>query len=197
MYTLDTDACNKQIRCVHPQEQEDRSSGPVGYWSQTLNKKEQNLTTKRRECLFVVWAVTLLGPYMEGARSTIRTNYKPLHWIFTIAEANRKLARKRLRLPTFEFDIAHSAGIKQQTADGLSCCKTRGENKHLFDYDVPVFNIHQETFSYAPRTGIAVLEPIEEPKRPFSAFCPVVCMTADITSNEKVEISTLAKFITA
>lgn len=78
--------------------------------SHTVADKERELTTTHKECLAVVWAVTLLRLYLERTRFTVRRDQEALGWILTMANATGKLARWRLRLFKFEFNIKHRAG---------------------------------------------------------------------------------------
>lgn len=77
-YTLDTEANEKQIRCVLLQEQEDSGNRPAGCWSRTLNDEEQKLATKNREWLAVIWTVMLLRLNVERSYLTIRADHKAL-----------------------------------------------------------------------------------------------------------------------
>ena len=56
---LDTDASDGQLGCCLIQNQPDGKSLPLGYWSRTLNAAERNYSTTEKECLAIVWAVTL------------------------------------------------------------------------------------------------------------------------------------------
>lgn len=64
-YTLDTDACDKQIGCVLLEEQQDGNIRLVRYWSRRLADKEREVGTAYKECLAVVWSVTLLRAHLE------------------------------------------------------------------------------------------------------------------------------------
>jgi RNase H-like domain found in reverse transcriptase len=63
---LDTDASNGQLGCCMSQQQPCGKFLPLGFWSRTLNKAEQNYSTTEKECLAIVWAITHLRPYLEG-----------------------------------------------------------------------------------------------------------------------------------
>lgn len=116
---MDTDACEKQVGCVVLKKQREGVPKPIGYWSRSLNKAEQEYDTTHRECLAVVWEVLMLRPYLEGSRFTIRTHHDALQWILNMADATDKSARWRLRLSELEFDIVHRAGVTHQPADIL------------------------------------------------------------------------------
>jgi RNase H-like domain found in reverse transcriptase len=68
---LDTDASDRQLGCYLLQDQPDGKPLPLGYWSRTLNSVEQNYSTTEKKCLAIVWAVTHLRPYLEGAEFTV------------------------------------------------------------------------------------------------------------------------------
>jgi len=125
-FTLDTDACDRQVGCVLLQAQPDDQMRPVGYWSRTLTAPERNYSTTERECLAVVWAVLLLRPYLDGVRFTVRTDHSALRWILNLNDTTARLTRWRLRLMEFEFEVVHRKGIKHQAADALSRLETSG-----------------------------------------------------------------------
>jgi len=94
-YTVGTDAGAGQVGAVLLQEQPDRTTRPVGYWSRSLNMVERNYSTTQRECLAVVWASLLLRPYVEGTRFTVPTDHKALKWMLHMDSAHGRLARRR------------------------------------------------------------------------------------------------------
>ena len=87
------------------QEQPSGPALPLGYWSRTLNAAERNYSTTERECLAIVWAVTHLRPYLEGVKFTVRTDHHALRWVMNLADAQGRLARWRLRLAEFTFNV--------------------------------------------------------------------------------------------
>ena len=110
-YRLETDACDHQVGCVLTQEQDDpKDYRPIGYWSRSLTKAEKNYSATERECLAIVWSVLLLRPYLEGAPFVIRTDHDSLRWLLNIADVSGRLARWRLRLSEFDFEVVHRPG---------------------------------------------------------------------------------------
>lgn len=75
---MDTDDCDRQLGFILLEEQKNRSCGPVGYWSCTLNDTEQELAATHMKCLAVIWAVILLRSSLEETGLTIWTNHEPL-----------------------------------------------------------------------------------------------------------------------
>lgn len=95
-YLLYAHNCDKYIRCVLFQKQENGGNIRFGYWGRTLNDKEQKLATTHREVLVVIWAVALMGLYLEEVCFTIRIDYGTLQCILTMTEDTGKMARWRL-----------------------------------------------------------------------------------------------------
>lgn len=149
-YTLDTNACDKQIGVVLLQKQEDGNNRSIGYWPRTLNEKEQKLVKTHRECLAVIWTLTHLRLCLEGTRFTIPTDHEALRWILSMTEATGKPARWRLRLTEFEIDIVHRAGVKRKAADALSRLNTKGVDCPPMVDEVPVLAIPPKSFACAP-----------------------------------------------
>ena len=139
-YRLETDACDHQVGCVLTQEQDDpKDYRPIGYWSRSLTKAEKNYSATERECLAIVWSVLLLRPYLEGAPFVIRTDHDSLRWLLNIADVSGRLARWRLRLSEFDFEVVHRPGVKHQAADALSRMQTNGEDASRMDDEIPCF----------------------------------------------------------
>jgi RNase H-like domain found in reverse transcriptase len=120
LFTLDTDASQEQIGCCLFQEQEGGTINPVGYWSRGLTSAERNYSTTEKECLAIVWAVLQLRPYLEGKHFVVRTDHNSLRWVLNLAEAQGRLARRRLRLLEFDFEVQYAPGKEHHGADTLS-----------------------------------------------------------------------------
>lgn len=127
-YTLHTGTREDQFGCILLQKKEERGNLHISYWSRTLKDTEQKLGTIHRQCLAVIWTVTLLGRYLKETRLTIRTDHEALWSILTTADATGKSAQWSLTLLHFEFDIVHRTCIKHQVADVLSRFKTNVED---------------------------------------------------------------------
>ena len=139
-YTLDTDASAYQLGCALLQEQDDKTTLPVGYWSYSLNDTERNYSTTERECYSVVWSVTTLRPYIEGTRFTIRTDHDSLRWLMSLTESTGRLTRWRLRLSEFDFVIQYRPGRVHQIPDALSRLIVPNNTQRPVDDDIPTFD---------------------------------------------------------
>jgi transposase InsO family protein len=122
-YILDTDASNEQIGCCLFQEQADKVLKPIGYWSRSLTTAERNYSTTEKECLAIVWAILQLRPYLEGQHFIIRTDHHSLRWVLNLADAQGRLARWRLRLLEFDYEVHYAPGKGHHGADTMSRLK--------------------------------------------------------------------------
>ena len=138
-FTIDTDACDYQVGCVLLQRQDDDSLRPIGYWSRTLNPAETRYDTTHKECLAVVWAVLMLRPYVEGTHFVVRTDHQALKWILDLKESTGRLARWRLRLMEFDFEVVHKPGAFHKAPDALSRLPTTEVDNTEVDDEVPTY----------------------------------------------------------
>lgn len=153
-YIVDVDASYDQLGCCLLQQQTSVEYLPVGYFSKTLEPAQRNYGVTEIEGLGVVWAVTLLRPYLEGSKFLVRCDHRALQWIFTTQCTNNRLNRWRLRLAEFDFDIEYKQGRKHTMADGLSRLLTDGLDTAPISEEIPVVGV-------VTRSGRAL-----EPSRP-------------------------------
>ena len=144
-FSVDTDASADQIGCALFQTHEDGKGYPIGYWSRILHNAERRYCTTERECLAVVWAVTILRPYLEHTFFTLYTDHQPLAWIYALPDnmANAKLVRWRLRLAEFNFKVVYKRGSENNIADALSRLATDGGTISPVDDDIPCFLVEE------------------------------------------------------
>ena len=104
-----------------------------------MTPTEGNYATTEKECLPVVWAVSLLRPYLEGIRFIIRTDHAPLRWLLNIAGTNAhgQLSRRRLRLAKLDCEVQYRTGISHHAADALSRLETTGGDTDPVENDLP------------------------------------------------------------
>mgnify|MGYP003551043187 FL=1 len=114
------DASDGQIGFCLSQKHPDGLRHPNGYWSRSLNPAERNYSTTEKDCLAIVWAILTLRPYLEGQMFLIRTDHHSLRWVLNLADAQGRLARWRLRLLEFDFEVEYSPGKEHHAADVMS-----------------------------------------------------------------------------
>lgn len=105
-----------------------------------------------RESLAAVLAVTLLRLQFKRTNLNIRKYHEALWWIVITAKSTRKLVRRLLRLSKRKFDSKSRARIRCQTAESLSCLRTRCKESTLLEDEVLVFIIPTKTFTYRGKT---------------------------------------------
>ena len=117
-YIFDVDASYDQLGCALLQKQLTGAYLPVRYFSRGLEPAERNYTVTEIEGLGVLWAVTLLRPYIEGIRFLVRCDHKALKWILTTTTCiNNRLNRWRIRLAEFDYDVEYKPGRQHAVAD--------------------------------------------------------------------------------
>lgn len=93
---------------------------PIVYISKTFKKGELNKPIIEKELLAVHYAITTLRPYLYGKHFTIRTDHKPLIYLYNMKNPASKLTRIRLELEEFDFTIEYVRGKDNVLADALS-----------------------------------------------------------------------------
>lgn len=124
-----------------PQKQDGNVNRRVGYRPKIMKDGERNLYMAPLKCLVVVFAVSLPCPYVEGTRSTVKTDHHAPKQILNLADGTGKLVRLRFRLIEYVFEINHTAGAKHQAADASSRRKTKETDESDIDGDIPVMEV--------------------------------------------------------
>lgn len=118
-FIVTTDASNYALGAVLSQNF-NGVEHPIGYSSRTLNTHEINYSTTEKELLAIVWATNYFRPYLYGTKFHIRTDHKPLVWLFNLKDPNSKLSRWKEKLEEYNYDIEYKAGKINTNADALS-----------------------------------------------------------------------------
>lgn len=115
-FILQTDASNTAIGAVLS----NKNNKPVAYASRSLNKAETNYPTIEKELLSIFWAVRHFRPYLFGRHFKIRTDHKPLLYLFNLTDPSSRLTKFRLGLEEYDFHVEYVKGCENVTADALS-----------------------------------------------------------------------------
>lgn len=95
---------------------------PIGFFSKTLSKTQQNYSTYDRELLAAYEAVKYFKHHLEGRHFTIFTDHKPLSYAFE--QRPEKATPRQLRhldyIGQFTTDIRYLPGKKNHSADACS-----------------------------------------------------------------------------
>lgn len=93
---------------------------PITYISRSFKKGERNKPPIEKELLAVHFALTQLRPYLYGRHFIIKSDHKPLVYLFNLKNPNSRLSRLRLELEEYDFEIQYIKGKDNAMADALS-----------------------------------------------------------------------------
>lgn len=93
---------------------------PIAFASRGLNKAELNYATIEKELLAIVWSIKYFRPYLYGKRFVIRTDHKPLLYLFNMTNPSSRLTKFRLLLEEYDFKVEYVRGRDNVVADALS-----------------------------------------------------------------------------
>ena len=119
-FIVATDASGVGLGAVLKQKDEQGKERVIAYASRILNKAERNYSTTERECLALKFATTIFRPYLYGTRFTVITDHQSLVYLKSMKNLNGRLARWKLHLLDFEFDIVYKKGKLNTDADTMS-----------------------------------------------------------------------------
>lgn len=107
IYNVDTDAYDREMRCVLLQKFPNGTERRIGYWSRLLNDMERAYDFTNEEWFTVVWTVLLIWPYVEGCLFTNWTDQDAIKWILNWKNLTGRLAWWRQCFSKFKFDVLH------------------------------------------------------------------------------------------
>lgn len=124
---------------------------PIYFASKSFNKGELNKSTIEKELLAIHFAINHFRPYIYGTHFTVRSDHKPLIYLFSLKNPSSKLTRIRLELEEYSFTIEHIKGKDNVAADALSRI-TIEDLKNM--YEKTVSALPMTTRSMAKRSNV-------------------------------------------
>ena len=118
-FCITTDASKKACGAVLSQEKQGIQL-PIAYASRAFTKGESNKSTIEQELTAIHWAIQYFRPYIYGKKNLIRSDHRPLTYLFSLKNPSSKLIRMRLDLEEYDFDIEFIRGRDNHAADALS-----------------------------------------------------------------------------
>lgn len=118
-FCITTDASNISCGAILSQEYNGIQL-PVNFASRTFTKGEQNKSVIERELAAIHWAIQYFKPYIFGNKFLIKTDHRPLTYLFSMKNPSSKLCRMRLDLEEYDFEIEYIKGSQNCGADALS-----------------------------------------------------------------------------
>ena len=114
-FLVTTDASNYAVGAVLSQ----GSIGedlPIAFASRSLNKAETNYSTIEKEFSAIVFAVGHFRPYLFGRTFSIITDHRPLAWLHGLKDPVFRLARWKIKLSEFDYEIIYKPGRTNSNA---------------------------------------------------------------------------------
>lgn len=93
---------------------------PIAYASKGFNRAEGNKSTIEQELIAMHWAIKHFRYYLYGRHFLVRSDHRPLIYLYNLKESSAKLTRLRLELAEYTFSIEHIRGKDNVVADALS-----------------------------------------------------------------------------
>lgn len=93
---------------------------PVAFASKAFTKGESNKSTIEQELTAIHWAVNHFRPYIYGRKFIIRTDHRPLIYLFSLKNPASKLTRMRWDLEEYNFEVQYIKGKTNVLSDALS-----------------------------------------------------------------------------
>lgn len=103
-FILTVDASIRGCGCVLSQRQGDGTEKPISFASRAFNKSERNKPIIELELLAIFYAITHFKPYVYGTNFLVRTDHKPLVYLFGLKNPSQRLLRIRLELEEYKFE---------------------------------------------------------------------------------------------
>ena len=118
-FTLETDASDFAIAAVLNQ-----SNRPVAFFSRSLQPSEIKHSAVEKEAMAIVESIRYWRHFLTGSHFTLKTDQKSISFMFDKQHRgkikNLKIARWRMELSCYSYDIEHKPGIDNIAADALS-----------------------------------------------------------------------------
>lgn len=90
---------------------------PIYYASKAFNRAEQKKPTIEQELIAIFFAITQFRPYVYGNEFVVKTDHRPLVYLFNMKDPSSKLTNIRLKLAEYNFVIEHIKGKNNVGAD--------------------------------------------------------------------------------
>ncbi|UYV73872.1 hypothetical protein LAZ67_11001220, partial [Cordylochernes scorpioides] len=93
---------------------------PISFYSHKFRGAELNYSTIEKECLAIIMAIEQFDYYIYGQQVEIYCDHKPLQYLKSLENKNRRLMKWALMLQDRELTFFHVKGKENAIADWLS-----------------------------------------------------------------------------
>lgn len=118
-FCITTDASKNACGAILSQEY-NGAHLPVAYASRAFTKGESNKSVIEQELAAVHWAIKYFRPYVYGKKFLVKSDHRPISYLFSMKNPSSKLTRMRLDLEEYDFEIEFIKGKDNCGADALS-----------------------------------------------------------------------------
>jgi len=118
-FILDCDASQTNLGAVLSQRQ-DGVERVIAYASRSLDRREVNYCTSRKELLAIVYFLKYFKQYLLGRTFKVRTDHAALTWLRKTPDPIGQQARWLEQMEEFDFVVEHRPGVRHGNADALS-----------------------------------------------------------------------------
>lgn len=133
-FCITTDASKHACGAVLSQEYDGKQL-PVAFASKSFTKGESNKSTTEQELTAIHWAIQHFRPYIYGTHFLVKTDHRPLSYLFSLKNPSSKLTRMRLDLEEYDFSVEYLKGKQNMVADALSRITINDLKEHNLDTD--------------------------------------------------------------
>ena len=121
-FEVEVDASGFALGAVLLQKKDDGKKHPIAYYSSTLNAAERNYDIYELEYLAIHRAMMHWQHFLAGSphKIIIHSDHQNLMYWKDPQKLSRRIARERLDLMEFDFEICHIPGKANSRADALS-----------------------------------------------------------------------------
>ncbi|XP_036335192.1 uncharacterized protein LOC118745701 isoform X1 [Rhagoletis pomonella] len=113
---------------------------PIAFASRAFTKGESNKSTIEQELAAIHWTITHFSPYIYGIQFLVKSDHRPLTYLFTMKNPSSKLTRMRLGLEEYDFTIEYIKGKENYIADALSHIDLR-DIKQIAEAKTNIFKV--------------------------------------------------------
>lgn len=118
-FILTTDASDVGCGAVLSQISEGNDL-PIAFASKSFTQGEKNKAVILKELTAIHWAIDYFKAYLYGRKFKVRTDHRPLVFLFGMKNPTSKLTRMRLDLEEYDFVVEYIKGKNNTGADALS-----------------------------------------------------------------------------
>lgn len=118
-FILTVDACKYGTGAILSQ-MHGENDLPVAYASKSFTPGEFNKPTIEQELIAIDFAIRHFRPYIYGTKFLVKTDHRPLVYLYNLKDPSSKLTRIRLELEEYDFVVQHIKGKDNVGADALS-----------------------------------------------------------------------------